>query len=493
MKSFLKNFFIYGVSSIVTKMAGFFLIPIYTKLLSPADYGNLFILNSTYLVITLISVGGFENSFARWFFDNEEQLDRNKTTASWFWSQLAINIGVVLLFLFFVKPFISKLTEDLPYPYLTVLLFVFATLFYIIPGVYINYQRVIQKAKRTIYFTIGYSLTTTALSVVFVVIFHLNVFGIALSIFISNFIFSIVGVFLLKEKLKFHFFEKKRALQMFQFSFPFVPAMLSYWLLQSTDSYFIKLITNSSEQIGLFSLGLTVASSIYMFTSAFQQIWPSFIFNEYTKNNAQAFEKTFAFYFELYAVVYLFLQFNLTMFSYNIIQIFSSNPQFYPSYKVVGLISLNTILYSYLSFTAMGMSIKKVSAPLGIALTVSALAGMALNLVFIPKLGFVGSALATILACAPVPVYVFYKSQKLYYLKVPGAKIIGFSLLAFAAVCFFIYKPSFIANNLNDIILKALFTTLVAVIITVFYWKKIKLFAINAGSETGQSDVVVVG
>ena len=175
MKSFLNNFLIYGMSSIVTKMAGFFLIPLYTKLLSPIDYGNMFILNSTYMLINLAATGGFENSFTRWFFDNELQEDRNKTTASWFWSQLTVNIILVGIFLLFSNYFISEFTEALPHPFLTVSLFIGASIFYIVPGIYINYQRVSQKAKKTVTFTIAYSLTTTLLTILFVIIYHLKI------------------------------------------------------------------------------------------------------------------------------------------------------------------------------------------------------------------------------------------------------------------------------------------------------------------------------
>ena len=473
MKTFLNNFLIFGLSSIVTKMAGFFLIPLYTKLLSPSDYGNLFILNSTYLIINLAAVGGFENSFTRWFFDNEEQKDRNKTTASWFWSQLLITALLVGLLLAFINPFISRFTESLPHPYLTVILFVGATLFYIIPSVYINYQRVSQKAKQTVYFTVAFSLTTTILSVIFVILFRLNVLGIAMAMFISNLLFTLIGLLLLKEKVSFSFFDKKRAWEMFKFSYPFIPAMISYWFLQSTDSYFIKIITNSSDQIGLFSLGLTVASSIYIFTSAFQQVWPSYIFNAYNKMEKGQFNSTFSFAFELYTVVYLFLQFSLTMLAYNIIYLFSSNPLFQPAYKVVGLISLNTIIYSYLSFTGLGMNIKKVSGPLGISLTISALLVMALNILLIPYMGYVGSALATIIACAPVPVYVFFKSQKLYHFDIPALKIIGLTILAFLAVVFFIYNPVFLQDNWNDIFLKLLISVLLAAAIFFIYRKRV--------------------
>lgn len=474
MKFFLKNFFIYGLSSIVTKMAGFFLIPLYTQLLTPTDYGNLFLLNSTYLMINLVSVGGFENSFARWFFDNDEQLDRNKTTASWLWSQFTINLGLVAIFSPFIPWFIDQFTTDLQYPILTVVLFVCATFFYIVPSVYINYGRVTQQAKKTVIFTVSFSLTTTLLSVWFVIFQKLNVTGIGLALFISNLIFTIIAAYLLRDKIGIKLFERKRAMEMFKFSFPFIPALISFWLLQSTDSYFIKLLTNSSEQIGFFSLGLTIASSMYVFTSAFQQIWPSYIFNAYRTMQEEQFKKLFAFFFEIYVIVYLFLQFNLTMFAYNIVSIFTSNPEFQPAYKVVGLISLNTIIYSFLSFTALGMNIKKVSAPLGIALTISAILGIVLNFIFIPLFGFVGSALATVLACLPVPVYIYLKSQKLYAFDIPSTRIILFTLMAFGFVGLFIVYPTFLEAIWNDILFKVGISLLLAGLIVAAYYRKIK-------------------
>lgn len=470
-------------------MAGFFLIPLYTKLLTPSDYGNLFLLNSTYLVINLVAVGGFENSFSRWFFDNEDAKDRIKTTSSWFWSQVFINLLLVGLFVPFIPYFISKFTTALPNPLVTVFCFVLATFFYILPSVYINYMRVTQQAKKTVSFTISFSVTTTLLSIIFVVFMHMNVLGIGLALFLSNFIFTIVAAILLKKKTAISAYSRKRAWEMFKFSYPFIPALLSYWILQSTDSYFIKLLTHSSEQIGLFSLGLTIASSIYVFTSAFQQIWPSYIFNAYTTMKEDRFKKIFAFFFELYVVVYLFLQLNLTFFSYNIIAIFSSNAAFQPAYKVVGLISLNTIIYSYLSFAAMGMSIKKVSAPLGIALTISALVGVGLNFLFIPSLGFVGSALATILASAPVPVYVLLRSQKLYYFSLPSNKIMLLTGMAFLIVSWIVFYPTLLRGNWNDIFLKLSISLACGAVLASIYYRPVKnMIPVLSGTEAAQSE-----
>ncbi|MBK9483526.1 MAG: hypothetical protein IPO02_16455 [Bacteroidetes bacterium] len=79
---------IYGISSMLSRFSGIFLVPLYTRLLLPADYGALSLVNSTFYFIIVLAVFALDSAAARWYYDTEDINERKKTIASWFWFQL---------------------------------------------------------------------------------------------------------------------------------------------------------------------------------------------------------------------------------------------------------------------------------------------------------------------------------------------------------------------------------------------------------------------
>ena len=57
-KKILGDSFIYGVSGIITSFIGVFLIPLYTKVFDPADYGIIALLGSLQSIVTIFIIFG---------------------------------------------------------------------------------------------------------------------------------------------------------------------------------------------------------------------------------------------------------------------------------------------------------------------------------------------------------------------------------------------------------------------------------------------------
>ena len=92
IKQLLGESAIYGISSMIAKFISLFLVPLYTSLISPAEYGELSLVNTTFYFIIVFAVFAMDNSAARWYYDTEDATERKKTVATWFWFQLSVSV-----------------------------------------------------------------------------------------------------------------------------------------------------------------------------------------------------------------------------------------------------------------------------------------------------------------------------------------------------------------------------------------------------------------
>jgi O-antigen/teichoic acid export membrane protein len=97
IKSLLKDSVAYGISSLLSRFIGFLLMPLYTRILTPEDYGVLNIINITITLVTLFAVLGLDSSAHVFYWDTTEDKKRKSVFSSWFWSQVAISIIIALL------------------------------------------------------------------------------------------------------------------------------------------------------------------------------------------------------------------------------------------------------------------------------------------------------------------------------------------------------------------------------------------------------------
>ena len=68
-KKLLSDTFIYGLSGIISSFVSIFLIPLYTKVFEPADYGIISIMTATSAFLNILLIFSMDNSAAVLFFD----------------------------------------------------------------------------------------------------------------------------------------------------------------------------------------------------------------------------------------------------------------------------------------------------------------------------------------------------------------------------------------------------------------------------------------
>ena len=113
----------------------------------------------------------------------------------------------------------------------------------------------------------------------------------------------------------------------------------------------------------------------------------------------------------------------LMLFAPEILILFTT-PEYYGSAWVAGILGYNFLLIGLSYIAIIGITIKKSTAPYGMAMLYATVITIILNVILIPKYGKEGSALATVIAQVLVPVYLFYIGQKVYPIPYKFAEIV---------------------------------------------------------------------
>lgn len=101
---FFKHSGIYAIGNALNRVGAFLLLPIYTRLLSPAEYGTL---ETLYLVSTVVSgvLGvGIAHATLRFYFDYKDAADRRSVVSTNLIASLVISIIGVLVVSLFANP-----------------------------------------------------------------------------------------------------------------------------------------------------------------------------------------------------------------------------------------------------------------------------------------------------------------------------------------------------------------------------------------------------
>jgi O-antigen/teichoic acid export membrane protein len=440
LKQITGDSLIYGISGVVSKMIGIFLVPIYTRLFLPKDYGIINLVNTTFILLTILIVCGLDSSFARWFYDSEDETERKRSFAAYMWFQLFLSI-IIAAIIILLSPSISYFFFKEAGKPIYFILPAVTLVTNILPSVLINWLRLQRRPISTVIFTISQTIVTVGLTVLFVIVFRWQITGVFAALAISSVIFSLVVIFILKNWLSLKYFTKKRLLEMLKYAFPLIPAALSYWLLNNTDSYFIQYFTKNTAEVGLFGIGAMLASVLGMFTNAFQQAWGPFAFSLI---NSEDVKKIYANVFLLFGYAMSVLAALLMLFAPEALMIFTT-PEYYDSAWVAGILGYNLVLIGFSYIAIIGISVNKNTRPYGAAMLYATIVTIVLNVILIPKFGKEGSALATVFAQIIVPIYLFYIGQKVYPVpyKFREVIIVMLSLLAVSTIVRFINFDNF--------------------------------------------------
>ncbi len=292
-----KNIIIYGGTNALKSLVPLLMLPILTTYLTLSDFGTLSLVETTILFVTpfiLLNINGAINVE---FFKVKHNILKEYVTNALLLSFLS-SFVVLTIFLLFQKELSLALKIDE-----TLLLWIvlFASLRVVTSVVLGLYQSRQEPLKFALY-TLSQTIIDFMLSYLLVVIYHYGYIGRLEGIYVSFFLFSIVGVYLLYKMDYLTHVTFKYTKDILNFGVPLIPHAIGGTIIAMSDRYFISYFIGN-EEVGLYTIAYQLSALMLLISLSVNQAWSPMLFKLLKeKNMKQVYKFTF----------YLFLLFIIT-------------------------------------------------------------------------------------------------------------------------------------------------------------------------------------
>jgi O-antigen/teichoic acid export membrane protein len=407
LKRLGKHSAIYGLGGLVSRILAVLLLPLYTRYLTTSDYGQIETLIALVTVLTIVLQFGISSAFFRFYFDAEDDAGRRLVLRTSFWFTMTMaTLGLVVVaalatpiaqWLFhdagatnLVRASAVALWAQLNYMQLT------------------NLFRVEERSVAFVLASLTNILITVGATLVLVVALDKGPLGVIVGNFTGTLVVYLALLGYRREQLGLQM-SRPLLRQMNHFGLPLVPSALLLWVTNFSDRFFLVKLTDTSE-VGLYSVGVRVASAMVLLLTAFRMAWPAFAYS--IKNDDEA-RQTYAWVLTYLVLVSTWIATGLTLLSPWIVD-WLTTPKFASASRVVGPLAFAAVSFGGYIVLAIGIGRARRTQFNWVITGVAALVNVVLNLTLIPPYGMMGAAIATAAAYTVMFVGMAWWSQRVF-------------------------------------------------------------------------------
>lgn len=392
MSSLARNTVIYGVGVVLSRAVSFLMLPIYTRFLSPGDYGILTLLQMTTDVTAILLSAGTTAGVLRFYFKSEDQRDRHTVIDTALTLLAGLNgIGAVLLVI--AAPWLATMIfkgEAGPGLIRITAGIFFLDSFVIVPLLFAQAQ---ERAKLFVGANAAKLVLQLTLNLLFLVVFEWGVRGVLLGALVSNLIIGTALTAWTLRQTGYHLSRKVfRELRRFGIPYQFVTA--GTFILAFGDRFFLQ-ASHGLQVVGLYGLA-------YQFGFVLLSLGELPILQAWNPQRFRAVTQPREVRDAGYAEGFLLL--NLTMISLAVgISVFirpfltiMSDPAFHPAATYVPVILAAYVMHGWTDVVQFGIDVSEQTKYATLGTWISVVTIVILYIVLIPPFGAMGAAVATV-------------------------------------------------------------------------------------------------
>jgi len=432
---------IYGLGTMVPRLLNYLLVPFYTILVfNQSQYGQITSLYAFLAVLLVILSFGMETGFFRYANLTKQPLKIFNIASS-------VVLFLSVIFLFLVVLFIDEAVTVLDYTgnktsVLLVAIIVVLDAFTAIPFAYLRYK---EKAKRFSFIRIITVVVNIALNLIFLV-FIPKIAGESIEkiplyqgnslivfVFVSNVASSFLAFVLLWPEWRHFKISLDRELygKLLNYSYPVLIIGVAAIVNEVADKILLKYLlpdsTNADAQIGIYGASYKLAILMMLFIQMFRYAAEPFFFAESEKKDAkQTYSKVMSWFVIFTWFIFLGVTLYIDVFKFFIGEDFWGGLAIVPivlaAKLFLGIFYNLSVWYKLTNKTVYGAII----ALIGVSITVT------LNVIFIPRYGFMASAWANFVCYFSMMIISFVWGKQVFNIKYNLKKILAYTLLAVA-------------------------------------------------------------
>ncbi len=416
---------IYGIGGLVSRVIAVLLLPIYTRYLSPDDYGRIETLLALTTILGLLLRAGMTSAFFRFYFDADGDTGRRTVLRTSFWfTMVAATAGLAVL-LALAGPVSTLLFGDDGAASLVAASAValWAT---------VNYEqltalfRVEERSVAFVCASLANVLLTIVTTLVLVVALEQGPLGVIVGNFTSTLVVYLALLGYRREQLGLEF-DRGLLREMNRFGMPLVPTAVFLWATNFSDRLFLVKLADVTEA-GLYSVGVRIASAMVLLLTAFRTAWPAFAYSIRDEGEAK---RTYAYVLTYLTVASAWVALALTVLSPWLVDVLAADA-FSESSRVVGPLAFSTVAYAAYIVVAIGVGRSRRTQFTWAVTGIGAAVNLILNVALIPRFGMMGAAVATVAAYAAMAIGMAWWAQRVYPVPYQWRRVAIASLVAAA-------------------------------------------------------------
>lgn len=392
-KSFLRNLVkdsaIYGITKYVSVISAIFLTPIYTRIIPRFEYGIMDIFNIWISFCALLIPLGMIEAMPRMWADVSEKKENMRRIIG---SHNVIVLGGIIVFLTFSligKEFYEEYVLDSDQYSSIYYLAICLICLQIFNNQQLTFFRLGFKRLAYTIVSLGNFFILTVLGFVLVYYYNMSIRGFFWAS-LCAFLFSAVLSSILNRKFIVFSFHLETAKEMVRYSLPLLYVVLFFSFSDLIDRFIISRYL-SMEHVGLYSVGIRIASIPLFFTSAFATAWFPRIFSiSDSRERIRVLISTN----DLALHVFGFILFSVLLFRKELLAFFA--PDYTDSLNIIVLLSLSSVINGLGPIYAVGIHLEKKSRDFVKAALVSIPLNIILSLLLVQNYGVEGVAIGTL-------------------------------------------------------------------------------------------------
>lgn len=432
---FLENFLVYGLMNALNKVIPILLLPVLTRYLgSTAEFGRFDMYYTIVQFGSNLAVLGMYDAMFREYFEREDSLYKAKVTA------VALKIvcaaGGVMAFamLLFSAEFSQLFFGDGRSEGILCLAAI---------GIFLSAVQVILSAptrmrnERRIFIFTGLGSSSCYYgAAIFFVSGGLGHRGMIYANLLSCLALFLVFLFLNRRYFAFAAWNSSIARELFRIGLPLLPTFLIYWVFNSFDKLMIANLLDMA-QLGIYSIGLRVASVSHFIYAAFAGGWQYFAFSTMRdRDQVQMTSKVFEYLGVLSIAAFLLL----LPFGQVIFQCFFA-ADYVEGYKVFPYLFLAPLFLMLFQVAGNQLLVVKKTKVNTFCLLAGVACNIGLNFIFIGSYGIRGCALATLLGYMVSVFCIAAVTCHMGLLRISKRFLLLISMLLFLLGFHFLEKP----------------------------------------------------
>ena len=383
-KYLFKNIGLLSLSQFGSKILIFFLVPLYTAILTTAEYGTYDIFSTLINLLLPILSLNITTAVIRFALDNTERPKQIFSIGLRIF-MIGLLIFLLLVFLNYYLNLFSVLNQ---YPLFFIAMF-------IVRGIYqlfSDFARGIDKVSAVAIGSITITLVTIITNILFLVVWRWGIVGYFWATILGH--LSAIGYFTIKlrlwEYIVFGHIDSKLQQSMLIYSIPMIITSVSWWINGSSDRFIVLAFCGMAAN-GIYAVAYKIPSILSILQNIFNQAWILSSVKDFDPEDKNNF---FANIYNYYHYV-LLLGCLVLILCTKIIAYFLYAKDFYAAWKYVPFLLIAVLFGAMSGFIGGIFATAKDTKAYGFSALGGAVLNIVLNLILVPIYGVLGAAIAT--------------------------------------------------------------------------------------------------